>query len=148
MAIYLAPDVIDNAFNDLNSLGGEDVETSPANIGPSTGALLQPSNRKRKHGTKTVPLEKLDTTGPDFETPNMRQMTPISVKIAVLDTLEVLLIVVCEPHLYFQKMLCHFLIMHERIKHYRTFENFYFYFYTYIYIYCMLETLSNILSVL
>lgn len=93
VAIYLAPDVIDNAFNDLNSLGGEDVETSPANIGPSTGALLQPSNRKRKHGTKTVPLEKLDTTGPDFETPNMRQMTPISVKIAVLDTLEVLLIV-------------------------------------------------------
>ncbi|XVF41312.1 hypothetical protein PTKIN_Ptkin01aG0270500 [Pterospermum kingtungense] len=93
MAIYLAPDVIDNAFNDLNSLGCEEVETSPAKIGPSTGALVQPSNRKRKHGAKTGPLEKLDTTGPDVETPNMHQMTPITVKIAALDTLEVLLTV-------------------------------------------------------
>ena len=117
MAIYLAPDVIDNASNDLNSLGGEDVETSPANIGLSTGALLQPRDRKRKHGTKTGYLEKQDTTGPEVEALNMYQMTPNTVKIAALNTLEVLLTVVCEPHLYLQKMFCHLLqVMHERIK--------------------------------
>ncbi|XWS56869.1 hypothetical protein CRYUN_Cryun09bG0122400 [Craigia yunnanensis] len=94
MAIYLAQDVIDNAFNDLNSLGGEDIETSLANIGPSTGALLQSSNRKRKHGINTGPLvEKQHTTGPEVEAPSMHQMTPITVKIAALDTLEVLLMV-------------------------------------------------------
>ncbi|XVE99055.1 hypothetical protein REPUB_Repub03eG0163700 [Reevesia pubescens] len=94
IAIYLAPDVIDNAFNDLNSLGGEDVETSPANIGPSTGASLQPSDRKRKLATKTGSLvEKQDRTNQEVEGPNTHQMTPITVKIAALDTLEVLLTV-------------------------------------------------------
>ncbi|XWS65695.1 hypothetical protein CRYUN_Cryun05aG0135600 [Craigia yunnanensis] len=62
-------------------------------VGLSTGALLQPSNRKRKHGTKTGSLEKQDTTGPEVEALNTHQLTPITVKIAALDTMEVLLMV-------------------------------------------------------
>ncbi|KAK6233800.1 hypothetical protein QUC31_006206 [Theobroma cacao] len=93
MAIYLAPDVIDNAINDLNSFGDEDVETSPTNIGPSTGALPQPSNRKRKHGTKTGSPEEKQTISSEVEPLNPHQTTPITVKIAALDTLEVLLTV-------------------------------------------------------
>ncbi|XVE90883.1 hypothetical protein DITRI_Ditri20bG0111900 [Diplodiscus trichospermus] len=95
MVIYLAPDVIENAVNDLNSLGNEDLETSAANMGPSAGAnLLQLSNRKRKRGTKTGSLdEEHDTTGPEVEATNTHQMTPITVKIAALNTLEVLLMV-------------------------------------------------------
>ncbi|KAG8490313.1 hypothetical protein CXB51_015448 [Gossypium anomalum] len=93
IAIYLAPDVIENASNDLNSLGGEDTETSPANTGPATGALPQLGNRKRKHDAKTGSLEeKQDAPSPKGES-NTHQMTPITVKIAALDTLEVLLTV-------------------------------------------------------
>ncbi|GMI72535.1 hypothetical protein like AT1G30240 [Hibiscus trionum] len=91
MAIYLAPDVIDNAFSDLNSLGGEDFEMSPANTGP---ALPQPSNRKRKHGTKTGSLEENQVGAhPKVRESNTHQMTPITVKIAALDALELLLTV-------------------------------------------------------
>ncbi|KAH1055364.1 hypothetical protein J1N35_033429 [Gossypium stocksii] len=94
IAIYLAPDVIENASNDLNSLGGEDIETSPANTGPATGALPQLSNRKRKHGAKTGSLEeKQDAPSPKVGESNTHQMTPITVKVAALDTLEVLLTV-------------------------------------------------------
>lgn len=96
IAIYLAPDVIENASNDLNSLGGEDIEKSPANTGPATGALPQLSNRKRKHGAKTGSLEeKQDSPSLKVGESNTHQMTPITVKIAALDTLEVLLTVVC-----------------------------------------------------
>ncbi|XP_052488727.1 uncharacterized protein LOC105773909 isoform X2 [Gossypium raimondii] len=94
IAIYLAPDVIENASYDLNSLGGEDIETSPANTGPATGALPQLSNRKRKHGAKTGSLEeKQDAPSPKVGESNTHQMTPITVKMAALDTLEVLLTV-------------------------------------------------------
>ncbi|KAA3478330.1 proline-, glutamic acid and leucine-rich protein 1 [Gossypium australe] len=94
IAIFLAPDVIENASNDLNSLGGEDIETSPANTGPATGALPQLSNRKRKHGAKTGSLEeKQDAPSPKVGESNTHQMTPNTVKIAALDTLEVLLTV-------------------------------------------------------
>ncbi|MBA0694893.1 hypothetical protein Goari_005157, partial [Gossypium aridum] len=94
IAIYLAPDVIENVSNDLNSLGGEDIETSPANTGPATGALPQLSNRKRKHGAKTGSLEeKQDAPSPKVGESNTHQMTPITVKMAALDTLEVLLTV-------------------------------------------------------
>ncbi|MBA0748306.1 hypothetical protein Gogos_005146 [Gossypium gossypioides] len=94
IAIYLAPDVIENASNDLNSLGGEDIETSPANTGPATGALPQLSNRKRKHGAKTGSLEeKQDAPSPKVGESNTHQMTPITVKMAAVDTLEVLLTV-------------------------------------------------------
>ncbi|XP_022739284.1 uncharacterized protein LOC111291678 [Durio zibethinus] len=90
MAIYLAPDAIDNAFKDLNSCSAEDVETSPSNI----RALPHPSNRKRKHGTRTESLEEIqDTTGSEVEAANANEITPITVKIAALDTLEVLLMV-------------------------------------------------------
>ncbi|KAK8629712.1 hypothetical protein V6N13_078543 [Hibiscus sabdariffa] len=91
MAIYLAPDVIDNAFSDLNSLGGEDFEISPANTGP---ALPQPSNRKRKHGIKTGSQEENQVGAlPKVGESNTHQMTPITVKIAALDSLELLLTV-------------------------------------------------------
>ncbi|KAE8708996.1 Detected protein of unknown function [Hibiscus syriacus] len=89
MAIYLAPDVIDNAFSDLNSPAGEDFEISPANTGP---ALLQPSNRKRKHGTKTGSMEKQGAS-PKVGESNTHQTTPITVKIAAVDSLELLLTV-------------------------------------------------------
>ncbi|OMO90801.1 Armadillo-like helical [Corchorus capsularis] len=94
MAIYLAPEVIDNAFNDLNTVGDEDAETSLAKIGPSTGALPQPSIRKRKRDTKIGSLEdKQDTTDSEVGASNTYQTTAITVKIAALDTLEVLLTV-------------------------------------------------------
>ncbi|KAK5826565.1 hypothetical protein PVK06_021490 [Gossypium arboreum] len=94
IAIYLAPDVVENASNDLNSLDGEDIETSPANRGPATGALPQLSNRKRKHGAKTGSLEeKQDGPSPKVGESNTHQTIPITVKIAALDTLEVLLTV-------------------------------------------------------
>ncbi|PPS07302.1 hypothetical protein GOBAR_AA13336 [Gossypium barbadense] len=94
IAIYLAPDVVENASNDLNSLDGEDIETSPANTGPATGALPQLSNRKRKHGAKTGSLEeKQDAPSPKVGESNTHQTIPITVKIAALDTLEVLLTV-------------------------------------------------------
>ncbi|OMO69918.1 Armadillo-like helical [Corchorus olitorius] len=94
MAIYLAPEVIDNAFNDLNIVGDDDAETLLAKIAPSTGALPQPSIRKRKRGTKIGSLEdKQDTTDSEVGAPNTYQTTAITVKIAALDTLEFLLTV-------------------------------------------------------
>ncbi|KAE8689576.1 Detected protein of unknown function [Hibiscus syriacus] len=90
MAIYLAPDVIDNSFSDLNSPGGEDFEISPVNTGP---VLPQPSNRKRKHGTKTGSVEKQEGANPKGGESNIHQMTPINVKVAALDSLELLLTV-------------------------------------------------------
>ncbi|KAG2672395.1 hypothetical protein I3760_13G038900 [Carya illinoinensis] len=89
VAIYLAQEVIDNAFVDLHQESG--CTTSSVNSKASSEALLQPSHRKRKHVTTTGYLEEQhDRGGLQVEAPKNHSISPISVRVAALEALEAL----------------------------------------------------------
>ena len=91
--MYLAQEVINNTFVDLNTIGNENGRTSSsANSKPSSEVLPQPRHRKRKH---------VDTTGylEEKHDPKNHAISPISVRVAALEALEALFTVVCVFHL-------------------------------------------------
>ncbi|TKY64039.1 Proline-, glutamic acid- and leucine-rich protein 1 [Spatholobus suberectus] len=95
MALYLAQEVINNAFTDLSSIehknGGM---LNGSNSNASSGALLLPNHRKRKHSRTNGSLQELDEGGGlGVEVPKNRPLTPISLRIAALETLEALVTV-------------------------------------------------------
>jgi len=96
MALYIAQDVVNNAFTDLSSteyMNGGTLNASSSNA--SAGALPPSSHRKRKHSSATGSLQEHDEGGGlGVEVPKNRQLTPISLRIAALETLEALLTVV------------------------------------------------------
>ncbi|KAL2336139.1 hypothetical protein Fmac_010585 [Flemingia macrophylla] len=90
MALYLAQEVVNNAFADLSSIERKNGSNSNASV----GALLPPGHRKRKHASSTVSLQEHDEGGGlGVEVPNNSPLTPISLKIAALETLEALVTV-------------------------------------------------------
>ncbi|KAJ4972716.1 hypothetical protein NE237_005890 [Protea cynaroides] len=95
MALYLAQEVIDNAFVDLDSSShGHERASSNVYSKATTEALQQPRHRKRKHITAAGFLEHHQNgVGLEVEVPENKPKAPISVKIAALQALEVLLTV-------------------------------------------------------
>lgn len=106
IAVYLAPELINNASLDLNSIDYEDCGTSV----DSAEALFQPSNRKRKQVSLAWSHEEQHkTVGLERGALNRNLTTPNSVKIAALEALEALLTVVCvlQPRLCINMDLIH-----------------------------------------
>ncbi|XP_068462072.1 uncharacterized protein [Phaseolus vulgaris] len=95
MALYLAQEVVNNAFTDLSSIEQMDGGIlNGSNSNASAGAQLPPSHRKRKHSSATGSLQEHDEGGGlGVELPKNRPLTPISLRIAALETLEALLTV-------------------------------------------------------
>ncbi|KAI3953935.1 hypothetical protein MKW98_017759 [Papaver atlanticum] len=92
MALYLAQEVINNAFVDLDSLRNEkSVASSSINAKAATDSLNQPGNRKRKHGT--VRGDQQSGVNLEVALLKSKSATPISVQIAALQALEALLTV-------------------------------------------------------
>lgn len=90
MALYLTQDVISNTFIDLDYIGyttGDSSSNLDSKI--SYEALPQPVQKKRKHVSTTGSLEQPDKVGLEVMVP--KTCTPMSVKIAALNTLEALL---------------------------------------------------------
>lgn len=97
MALYLAQEVINNAFTDLSSIehtNGDILNGSISNA--PAGAKKPSSHRKRKHINATGSLQEHDQGGGlGLEVPKNCPLTPISLRIAALETLEALVTVVC-----------------------------------------------------
>ncbi|KAI3983442.1 hypothetical protein MKX01_038862 [Papaver californicum] len=92
MALYLAQEVINNAFVDLDSFYNEStVASSSIYAKAATDSLNQPGNRKRKHGT--VRGDQQSGVNLDLALLKSKSATPISVQIAALQALEALLTV-------------------------------------------------------
>lgn len=93
MALYLAQEVINNAFVDLDSLvHGSSVSSSSIYSKPATTCSLKPGNRKRKHGTTSG--DQQIGVSLEVELLKSKPITSISVQIAALQALEALLTVV------------------------------------------------------
>ncbi|XP_020226610.1 proline-, glutamic acid- and leucine-rich protein 1 [Cajanus cajan] len=95
MALYLAQEVINNAFADLSNIehknGGM---LNGSNLNASAGAPLPPGHRKRKHISTNGSLQAHDEGGGlGVEVPKNCPLTPISLRIAALETLEALVTV-------------------------------------------------------
>ncbi|GLT88744.1 hypothetical protein SLE2022_067550 [Rubroshorea leprosula] len=90
MAIYLAQDVIDNAYIDLNPLLEENVGTSVSN--PNSTNILA-GKRKRKQGASFGSSEQQDKTSLEVGALKKHKIVPISLKMAALEALEALLMV-------------------------------------------------------
>ncbi|GKU91544.1 hypothetical protein SLEP1_g5406 [Rubroshorea leprosula] len=88
MAIYLAQDVIDNAYIDLNPVLEENVGTSVSNPNSTS---IQAGKRKRKHGASFGSSEQQDKTSLEVGAPKKHKIVPISLKMAALEALEALL---------------------------------------------------------
>ncbi|KAF9591020.1 hypothetical protein IFM89_001230 [Coptis chinensis] len=95
MALYLAQEVINNAFVDLETLShGSGIASSTTFSKPGTYALQQPRNKKRKHATLTgSAADHQNGAALEKELPTSKPPTPISVQIAALQALEALLTV-------------------------------------------------------
>lgn len=91
--MYLAQEVVNNSFIDLNPI--VDDKTSGANSKASCEALLQPFHRKRKHGATGSLEQQHDRIGLEADASKNCPTTLISLKIAALEALEALLTVVC-----------------------------------------------------
>ncbi|XP_014515335.1 proline-, glutamic acid- and leucine-rich protein 1 [Vigna radiata var. radiata] len=95
MALYLAQEVINNAFTDLSSIehtNGDILNGSISNA--PAGAKKPSSHRKRKHINATGSLQEHDQGGGlGLEVPKNCPLTPISLRIAALETLEALVTV-------------------------------------------------------
>ncbi|KAH1204680.1 hypothetical protein GmHk_16G045570 [Glycine max] len=94
LALYLAQEVINNAFADLSSIehkNGGILNGSYSNA--SAGTLLPPSHRKRKHSSTTGSLQEHGEGGLSVEVPKNRPLIPMSLRIAALETLESLITV-------------------------------------------------------
>ncbi|CAK7325241.1 unnamed protein product [Dovyalis caffra] len=87
IAIYLAQEVVNSSFHDLNPT----VDGTSVHANAKSELLLQPFHRKRKHGATGSREQLHDRTGLEVETSN--SPTVISVKIAALGALETLLTV-------------------------------------------------------
>lgn len=94
MALYLAQEVIDNAFADLNDCPGDGQLSSNLYLSKSTcEASYQSFHRKRKHASGT-PMEQPNGVNIGAEALNRKMQSPLSVKIGALKALESLLTVV------------------------------------------------------
>ncbi|XP_026386237.1 proline-, glutamic acid- and leucine-rich protein 1-like [Papaver somniferum] len=91
MALYLAQEVINNAFVDLVSLRNENSVASSSINAKAATDLNQPGNRKRKHGT--VRGDQQSGVNLEVALLKSKSATPISVQIAALQALEALLTV-------------------------------------------------------
>ncbi|MQM03494.1 hypothetical protein Taro_036277 [Colocasia esculenta] len=89
MALYLADDIIKNAFADLNSnksnLGSSNLDNSKE----AQESMVHPSSRKRKHVSSSQ-KEKIGAD-PGKETVTRKTTTSLSIQIAALGTLEALI---------------------------------------------------------
>ena len=95
MALYLAQEVVHNAFTDLNDCSGRGASSFNSYLPKSTSEVLQPSgHRKRKHASGSA-TEQLNGTNVGAEALDWKPPAPLSVKIAALKALEALLTVVC-----------------------------------------------------
>ncbi|KAL8090247.1 uncharacterized protein LOC141697677 [Apium graveolens] len=93
MSLYLTQEVINNTFVDLDyiSFTSGDLHLN-LNSNASFEPPQQPVQKKRKHASATVSVnEQTDRIGTEIAVPKI--ITPISVKIAALHTLETLLTV-------------------------------------------------------
>lgn len=96
MALYLGQEVADNAYADLNPVDDDSSFTvSIPNLKAASYAVMQSSSRKRKHGITESFEQQNDKIGFEVEAPKSRQQSPIGLKIAALEAIEVLLNVVC-----------------------------------------------------
>ncbi|KAG5021771.1 hypothetical protein JHK85_018113 [Glycine max] len=94
MALYLAQEVINNAFADLSIIEHKNSGIlNGSNSNASAGALLLPIHRKRKHSSTTGSLQEHGEGGLSVEVPKNRPLTPVSLRIAALETLESLITV-------------------------------------------------------
>ncbi|XP_028755686.1 proline-, glutamic acid- and leucine-rich protein 1 isoform X1 [Neltuma alba] len=97
MALCLAQEVVNNAFVDLSTIRKKGPGTSSlSNSNAATKALLQPKSRKRKHKSMTGSLQHQEHDEVSFsaaDAPKNYPATPISLRIAVLEALEVLITV-------------------------------------------------------
>ncbi|MED6108420.1 hypothetical protein PIB30_023639 [Stylosanthes scabra] len=92
MAIYLAQEVVNNAFSDLETIENKSGGASnSSNSNVSAGSLPAPSRRKRKHKNAGDSLQENDNGGLGSEAPVLA--TPISLRIAALEALETLITV-------------------------------------------------------
>ncbi|KAG1366435.1 proline-, glutamic acid- and leucine-rich protein 1 [Cocos nucifera] len=93
MALYLAQEVINNAFADLKDSPESSLmflNLYSSKVGSET--LKQSSPRKRKH-TSGSPRQHLNSVDPEVAAISRKPVTPLPVKIAALKTLEALLTV-------------------------------------------------------
>ncbi|XP_054784405.1 uncharacterized protein LOC129291194 isoform X1 [Prosopis cineraria] len=97
MALCLAQEVVNNAFVDLSTIRSKGPgELSLSNSNASTKALLQRQSRKRKHKSMTNSLQHQEHDEVDVSAANAPKnylATPISLRIAALEALEVLITV-------------------------------------------------------
>ncbi|KAI3970679.1 hypothetical protein MKX01_024326 [Papaver californicum] len=92
MALYLAQEVINNAFVDLDSFCNDSsVASSSIYAKAATDSLNQPGKRKRKHGT--VNGDQQSGVNSEVALLKSKSATPISVQIAALQALEALVTV-------------------------------------------------------
>lgn len=96
----LAQDVINNVYIDLDPISSKVGHSSSiVSSKASSETLLQPGRRKRKHGVDTAYLEEQhDLGGLQVETPKNHSISPISLRVAALEALEALFMVVCVLH--------------------------------------------------
>lgn len=95
MSLYLTQEVINNTFVDLDYISSTSGDLHlNLNSNASFEPPQQPVQKKRKHASAAVSTdEQPDRIGTEIVVPKI--ITPISVKIAALHTLETLLTVVC-----------------------------------------------------
>ncbi|KAJ0101543.1 hypothetical protein Patl1_05894 [Pistacia atlantica] len=94
MALYLGQEVVDNASVDLNPVGDDNGFTaSIPNLKAASLAVMQSSHRKRKHSSTGSFEQQNDKIGFEVEALKNRQQSPIALKIAAIEAIEVLLTV-------------------------------------------------------
>ncbi|XP_077250053.1 proline-, glutamic acid/leucine-rich protein isoform X2 [Tasmannia lanceolata] len=92
MALYLAQEVITNAFADLHFVIHGNDSTSNQYLKVVNEALQQSGRRKRKHGSVSS-VEHQNGVAVEVEVLNNKPTTPVSVQIAALQALEALVTV-------------------------------------------------------
>lgn len=99
MALCLAQEVVNNAFVDLSTIRNNGTNaSSPSNSDAPTKELLQPKSRKRKRKSMTGFVKHQqhnEVSVSTVDAPKNYPATPMSLRIAALEALEVLITVVC-----------------------------------------------------
>lgn len=96
MALHLGQEVVNNALVDLKPVGDDNGFTaSIPNPKAASSAVVQSSHRKRKHGTTGSFEHQNDKISFEVEALKNCQQSPIALKIAAVEAIEVLLTVVC-----------------------------------------------------
>lgn len=92
LAIHVSQDIVSNVFIDLVFLGDEDGKSSGSNAKVQQELLIESHHKKRKHSAMAGSfLEQSMQDSAEVEKPTM---TPVPVRIAALEALEVVLTVV------------------------------------------------------